>query len=97
MDCSQTTERKFERLLREQKDLAMLAFSDAVKGQSIPSLEACRAEFKKHLPQCGMQELRDSLARQGFNMSGRAGLRPLAELLIENILKTGASAHQVSR
>ena len=66
----------------------MLAFSEAV-GQSIPSLEACRAEFKKHPPQCGMQELRDALARQGFNMSGRAGLRPLAELLIENILKTG--------
>ena len=57
------------------------------KGQ-LPTVDDCRREFNKDTSQ-GMPELRIRMHKAGWNMSGRAALVPLAELLIEQIIKDG--------
>ena len=57
------------------------------KGQ-LPTVDDCRREFNKDTSQ-GMPELRIRVHKAGWNMSGRAALVPLAELLIEQIIKDG--------
>ena len=59
----------------------------ARKGQ-LPTVDDCRRELKKD-PSQGIQGLRIRMHKAGWNMSGRAALVPLAELLIEQIIKDG--------
>ena len=66
------------------------------QGQSesdsvLPTLDDCRAVRRKH-PRHSYLELRDELAKQGWNVSSRAGLRPLAEMFCEESEKAGHAA-----